>query len=145
METLKGKRLVLHFDGKQMKEMEDNLNITVTVEKITISVTSPDIDDTNYILLGVVQAESSKGIDQADVILNLLEYYIIVDQIFAICCDTTASNTGVFVGAITILANILNIPLLLFLWRQHMLELHISQFMEALTGEKKRGQGEHST
>ena len=63
METLKGKRLVLHFDGKQIKEMEENLNITVTVERIAISVTSPDIDDTNDILLGVVQAESSKGVD----------------------------------------------------------------------------------
>ena len=83
METLKGKRLVLHFDGKQIKEMGENLNITVTVERIAISVTSPDIDDTNDILLGVVQAESSKGVDQADVILNLPEYYNIVDQIFA--------------------------------------------------------------
>jgi hypothetical protein len=55
------------------------------------------------ILLGVIQAASSKSSDQSDVILNLLEYYDIVDQIFAVCCDTTSSNTYVFSGAIVLL------------------------------------------
>ena len=90
MNTLKGKRLCLHFDGKQMKQIEDDLDITVTVERIDTSVTSPDFGDSDDILLGVVQAASSKGYDQADVILNLLENYGIVDQIFAVCCDTTS-------------------------------------------------------
>ncbi len=48
---------------------------------------------------------------QADVILNLLGHYDIVDQIFAVCCDTTSSNTGVFSGAVLWLCTILNIPL----------------------------------
>jgi hypothetical protein len=38
-------------------------------------VTSPDIGENNNILLGFAQAESSKGSDQAHVILNLLDYY----------------------------------------------------------------------
>jgi hypothetical protein len=38
MNTLKGKRLCLHFDGKQMKQIEDDLDITVTVERIDTSV-----------------------------------------------------------------------------------------------------------
>jgi hypothetical protein len=58
---------------------------TVPVERIVISVTSSDLGDADDILLGVVQAVSSKGSDQADVILSLLEYYDIVDQIFAVC------------------------------------------------------------
>ena len=119
-----------------MKQIEEDLNITYTVECIAISVTSPDLDVTDDILLGVVQASSSKGCDQADVILNLLEYYDIVDQISAICCDPTSSNTGVFSGAIVLLSTILDTPLLWFLCRRHMLEVHISHFMEALTGEK---------
>ena len=82
-----------------MKQIEDDLDITVTVERIAISVTSPDLGDSDDILLGVVQAASSKVSDQADVILNLREYYDIVDQVFAVCCDTTRSNTGVFSGA----------------------------------------------
>lgn len=139
MKTLQGKRLCVHFDGKQVKEIEEDLNITVSIERIAVSVTSPDLDDSDDILLGVVQAASSKGCDQADVILNLLEYYDIVDQIYAVCCDTTASNTGAFSGAIIILSTILNTPLLWFLCRRHMLEVHISHFMEALTGEKTKG------
>ncbi len=70
------------------------------MEKISTSVTSPDLGDSDDILLGVVQAGSSKVSDQADVILNLLEYYEIADQIFAVCCGTTSSNTGVFSGEI---------------------------------------------
>jgi hypothetical protein len=38
------------------------------VERIATSVTSPDFGDSDDILLGVVQAASSKGSDQADVI-----------------------------------------------------------------------------
>jgi hypothetical protein len=53
--------------------MEDDLDLTVTVEKIATSVPSPDFGDSDDILLGVlgvVQAASSKGSDQADVILS---------------------------------------------------------------------------
>lgn len=139
IETLQGKRLCLHFDGKLVKQIEEDLNITVTVERIAVSVTSPDIEDREDILLGVVQAESSKGSDQAHVILNLLEYYEIADQIFAICCDTTSSNTGAFSGAISVMTEVLNIPILWILCRHHMYEVHISHFMEALTGEKTKG------
>ena len=96
---------------------------------IAISVTSPDLGDADDILLGVFQAVSSKGSDQADVILNLLEYYDIVDQIFAVCCDTTSSNTGVFSGAIVLLSTILNTPLLWFPCRRHMLSVNISHFI----------------
>ena len=73
------------------------------MEKIATIVTSPDCGDSDDILLEVVQAASPKGFDQADVILNLLDYYHIVDHIFAVCCDTTSSNTYVFSGAIVLL------------------------------------------
>ncbi len=59
-------------------------NITVTVELIVISVTSPGVGDTDDILLGVVQAASSKGCDQAHMILNLLKYYDIGEP--NLCC-----------------------------------------------------------
>jgi hypothetical protein len=98
------------------------------VEQITNSVTSPGFGDTDDILLGVVQAASSKGCDQADMILNLLEYYDIGEQNLCFSCVTTASITGVFSGAM-ILSDILNIPLLWFLCRRHMLQVNISHFI----------------
>jgi hypothetical protein len=73
--------------------------------------------------------QSSKGSDQADVILNLLEYFDIVDHTFAVCCDTTSSNTSLFSGAIVLLCTILNTPLLWFPCRRHMLAVHISHFI----------------
>ena len=54
------------------------------MEQIAISVTSPSLGDTDDILLGVVQAASSKGCDQADMILNLLKYYDISEP--NLCC-----------------------------------------------------------
>jgi hypothetical protein len=105
---------------------------------IAISVTSPDLGDADDILLGVFQAVSSKGSDQADVILNLLEQYNIVDQTFAVCCGTTSSNTSVFSGAIVLLCTILNTPLLWFPCRRHMLAVNISHFIGSFTGEKTK-------
>jgi len=52
--TLKGKKLCVHFDGKRVKQIEEDLKITVSVERIAVSVTSPDMDDKDDVLLGVV-------------------------------------------------------------------------------------------
>jgi hypothetical protein len=84
---------------------------TVTVERIVISVTSSDLGDAD----AVVQAVSSKGSDQADVILSLLEYSDIVDQIFAVCWDTTSSSSSILWSNCVALHKILNTPLLWFL------------------------------
>ncbi len=94
--------------------------------------------DADDILLGGFQALSSKGSDQADVILNLLEYYDIVDQTFAVCSDTTSSNISVFSGAIVLLCTILNTPLLWFPYRRHMLAVRISHFIGSFTGEETK-------
>ena len=50
--------------------MEKDLKIN---ERIAISVTSPDIDDSIDILLGVVQTPCSKDSDQVDAILNITD------------------------------------------------------------------------
>ena len=47
MTTLKGKRFSILFYGKQVKQVED-LNVTVSIKRIAVSVTSPDLDDSNF-------------------------------------------------------------------------------------------------
>ncbi len=96
-----------------MKQIEDDIDCHLWKRLLSVSHhwTWGDADD---ILLRVFQAVSSKGSDQADVILNLLECYDIGDQTFAVCCNTTSSNTSVFSGAIVLLCTILNTPLLWF-------------------------------
>jgi len=85
MGILKGKQLYLHFDIKLVKQMEEDLIITVSVKRIAISATPLDISDINDILLDDVQAESLKRSFQAHTILNLLECHEFVDQAFATC------------------------------------------------------------
>ena len=60
MTTLKGKRFSILFYCKQVKQVED-LNVTVSIKRTAVSVTSSDLDDSNYILLEVVQAASSRA------------------------------------------------------------------------------------
>ena len=60
MTTLKGKRFSILFYGKQVKQVED-LNVTVSIKRIAVSVTSPDFNDSNYIRLKVVQAARSRA------------------------------------------------------------------------------------
>jgi hypothetical protein len=74
-------------------------------------------------------------------ILNLLDYYEVVDKMLAISCDITSSNTGPFSGAISVLTKALNIFILWILCCHHICEVHISHFMEELTGEIQKGQG----
>ena len=58
-DTLCGKRLCIHFGGKQIKEINDQ-DAAVNVERLAISVTSPDLEDDNVFLLGIVKASSLK-------------------------------------------------------------------------------------
>ena len=85
-----------------------------------IRVTSPDIEGSDNVLLGVFEAESSEGTDQAELILQTLEFYEIKEEVFAVCCDTMASKTGAWSGAIVSLSEIIETPLLWFLCRHHM-------------------------
>ncbi len=92
------KQILLRFNQNSWTRSREYIssqsNITVTVEQIAISVTFPDLGDTDDILLGVVQAASSKGCDQVDMILNLLQYYDIGEPNLCCSCVPTASNTG---------------------------------------------------
>jgi uncharacterized protein (DUF1501 family) len=91
--------LCLHYDDKLVKQMEGDLSIKYsTVERVAVSVTSPDVGNNNNIHV-VALTESPKGSDQARVILSLLDYYEVVDQIFAICCDTSL-NTAFLVPSV---------------------------------------------
>ena len=49
----------LHFDGKLVKEISEELNVSVTFEIIAVSVTTPYLEDRADFLLGIVQSESS--------------------------------------------------------------------------------------
>ena len=47
MTTLKGKRFSILFYGKQVKQVKD-LNVSVSIKRIAVSVTVPDLGDSNF-------------------------------------------------------------------------------------------------
>lgn len=103
-------------------------------------MSSPDLSATDDILLAIVECDSAKGTDMADTIIEVLAFYEIKDeQIFAVCCDTTAANTGCHKGANIIISEMLKKHLSWFMCRRHILEVHITHFMTALTGVKTKG------
>jgi len=101
-------------------------------------VTSQDNGDNKSSLLGVVQAESSKGSDQAHVsrtcwiIMMLLTRYLPSVVLVPILAQA-------FSGAISVL-KALKIFILWVLCRHHICEVHISHIMEELIGEIRKAQ-----
>ena len=139
IEEMAGKHLVLHFDGKIMKHIEEDSQQRTSTDRIAVSVTSPEFGNKEDLLLGVVPSQSGKSADCAVCIQNLCEYFEVCDGIFGICADTTAANTGHKNGAIVILAQVLEKPFLWLLCRHHISEIMIKACYQAVTGEKSIG------
>jgi len=91
---MKDKLLVVHFDGKLVKHIEEESRKRVTADRMAVSVTSPEFSSKQDLLLGVVPLESGKSEEMAIILQNLMEYFEISEDIFAFCADTTVSNTG---------------------------------------------------
>ena len=66
----------------------------------------------------------------------LLFNCITAKQVFGVSGDTTASNTGINLGANVILEK----QLLWFMCRCHSMEVHISHLMTSLTGQATKSQ-----
>ena len=44
VDVLKGKKLIVHFDGKLVRQLKEENDLTVNCEKIPVSVTCPDLE-----------------------------------------------------------------------------------------------------
>ena len=128
----------MHFDSKIINELDEVEGISMIKERVAVSVSVPEDDEREDVLLGVVIAESSKGIDQIQESSNLLEFYYVIENIIAVCVDTTASNTGGKNGAIQLLSEfVLRRKIMWLLCRKHVYERHITHFIESDTGKTK--------
>ena len=114
IEKLSGKEIQLHFDGKSLQHyMEGKVE---TTERIAVIASSPEME--GEVLLGIPSVPTSSGVDQVNGILPLLEKYEIEDNIFSVNIDSTASNTGKWAGAATLLQNELDLAFLWIICRQ---------------------------
>ena len=128
--SLSSKDLTLHFDGKSVKEFTGGQHLEQ--ERIAIIVTSPTLEHPQ--VLGVPPAESSKGVDQQQVVENVLEEWGLKEHIMALGFDTTASNTGVHAGAVTLIEKYLGRACMWSACQRHIHELHIKHAAEFVFG-----------
>lgn len=77
---------VVHWDGKILPALTGN----EYVDRLPVLITN---NNSEY-LLGVPKLESATGKEQAQAIFHALQDWGIKDSVKALCCDTTASNTG---------------------------------------------------
>ena len=129
-ENLKSKDLTLHFDGKSVKEFTEGQHLEQ--ERIAVIVSAPSLPSPQ--VLGVPAADSSKGVDQRDVLTKLIEEWGVTEHIIALGFDTTASNTGVHAGAVTLVEQYLGRAVMWCACQRHVHELHIKHASEYVFG-----------
>ena len=118
--------LTVHWDSKLLKDIESN----ETVDRLAILVSGGG----NSKLLAVPKLLSGTGLETAEVVLTCLEDWNLIDDVKAMCFDTTASNTGAKKGACFILEQKLNKNLLAFACRHHINEIIISDVFNSCYG-----------
>jgi len=73
---------------------------------------------------------SGTGQNQAEAVFQALEEWGLIDHVQALCCDTTASNTGRLKGACIILEQLLERDILYFPCRHHIYEIILRSAFE---------------
>lgn len=81
-------------------------------------------------LLGVPELISGTGENQATAVYQALENWGLIDNVQALCCDRTASNTGRLKGACILLEQKLEREILYLLCRHHILEVVLRSAFE---------------
>lgn len=82
----------------------------------------------------IPEIPTSSGEEQALAVYQSVEKWGITNKIQAICCDTTASNTGRINGACTNLEKLFNRDLLYLPCRHHIFELVLRSCFDLLMG-----------
>lgn len=90
-------------------------------------------------LLGVPKLSTGKGIDMCDAIYELLVEWNVDQNISALCCDTTFSNTGKINGAASLLEQKLERDLLYLPCRHHIYEIVLRAVFESKFGSATSG------
>lgn len=115
--------LVVHWDTKLLSELREHQ----ASERLAVLVSF----EGKVQLLNVPKLENATGKSQADTIFDILNEWGIANKVKALCCDTTASNTGHLKGACILLEHLLEKDLMYLPCRRHILELVLKAVFEA--------------
>lgn len=117
----------VHWDSKKMS---CDQNSKKKDERLPVLVTWNGGEQ----ILGVALLDNGTGLAQANAVYELLCKWNLADEIVGMCSDTTASNTGRYNGACTLLQKKMPRPLHYFACRHHMLECVVSAAFKGLFG-----------
>ena len=117
----------IHWDGKMLPGILRN----ESSERLAIIITSNGVEQ----LLGVPAISRSTGQHQAAAVFEHLVDWSVVDNVEALCCDSTASNTGRVKGACIKLEQALDKDLLYLICRHHIYELVLKCTFEIKFGK----------
>lgn len=116
--------VIIHWDSKMLP---DDIGGYEKVERLPIIATTfPDVEQ----LLGVPKIISTEGIEVAAAVHKMLEKWSLVEKVQGFVFDTTASNTGRFKGACTLLEQKLDREVLWLACRHHIFELVLKAAFE---------------
>ena len=122
--------LLVHWDGKVMKDSTNLEDQRSSTDWLAVVVSGEDIEK----ILGIIKISSGTGQSQAKATFQLLNLWDISGDIVGMCFDTTASNTGRFSGACTVLEKLMNKNLMYFPCRRHVHEIIVSEVFSVLFG-----------
>ena len=119
----------MHWDGKLLQD-----SLGDKFERLAILLSgSPEFSSGK--LLGVPQLGDSKGQTQADASYDLLEAWGLKESVFTLVFDTTASNSGVHMGAAKLIEELVDKKLFYLACRHHILEHVARAVWKSLFGE----------
>lgn len=117
---------ILHFDGKILPD----LNGKRTVDRIPVIVSNRNGEQ----LLGVPRTPDGTGAEIAAAVHDVIADWGLLPNIQAICCDTTASNTGRVNGACALFQQKIGRTVMLLPCRHHVYELILRSVFDVKMG-----------
>ena len=123
--------VTVHWDGKTL-----TLKQNIKSNRVCVYLSGVEADRTRK-LLGVPETPSGTGIDEANVVTEMLVSWDVWQEVIGMVFDTTASNTGAENGACKFVEEWRKSPILWLACRHHIAELHIKQVVHTVTGNTK--------
>lgn len=117
---------VVHFDGKILPEIHGKKS----VDRLPVSVSNKN----GVQLLGIPRIPNGTGQEQSAAVFDTLHDWGLVENVQAICCDTTAANTGRLNGACTLLQQKIGRSLLMLPCRHHIFEIVLKSAFDVKMG-----------
>lgn len=116
----------VHFDGKLLPSIHGKSKI----DRLPVIVSNKNGDQ----LLGIPSIRNGTGHQISAAVINVITEWGLQQNIQAICCDTTASNTGRLNGACTLLQQGLGRSLMILACRHHIYEIVLKAVFDIKMG-----------